>query len=83
MEAFRDWAIDPERKAGDTGIVETPYGQHIMYYVGDSEQTYRDYLISTDMANEEMEEYYDAAIEATTATKKDLSKLNLSMVLGG
>ena len=82
-EAFRDWAINPERKAGDTGIVETSYGQHIMYYVGDSEQTYRDYLISTDMANEEMEEYYDAAIEATTVVKKDMSKLNLSMVLGG
>ena len=83
MEAFLNWSIDPERKAGDTDIVETSYGQHIMYYVGDSEQTYRDYLISTDMANEEMEEYYDAAIEATTVVKKDMSKLNLSMVLGG
>lgn len=83
MEAFRDWAVDPARKAGDTGIVETPYGQHIMYYVGDSEQTYRDYLISVDLANEEMEAYYDAAIEATTVVKKDMSKLNLSMVLGG
>lgn len=83
MEAFLNWSIDPERKAGDTGIVETPYGQHIMYYVGDSEQTYRDHLICVDMANEEMEEFYNAAIEAITATKKDLSKLNLSMVLGG
>lgn len=32
VEAFTDWSIDPARKVGDTGIVETPYGYHIMYY---------------------------------------------------
>lgn len=83
MEAFLNWAVDPARKAGDTGIVETSYGQHIMYYVGDSEQTYRDYLISVDMANEEIEEFYQTAVDATTVVKKDMSKLNLSMVLSG
>lgn len=31
--AFNDWCFDPARKAGDTGIVETSYGYHIMYYV--------------------------------------------------
>lgn len=33
VEAFTKWAIDENRKAGDTEIVETPYGYHIMYYV--------------------------------------------------
>ena len=32
---FNDWCFDPARKSGDTGIVETTYGYHIMYFVGD------------------------------------------------
>ena len=31
---FEDWCYEPGRKAGDTGIVESSYGQHIMYFVG-------------------------------------------------
>jgi len=33
VETFTDWSIDPARKAGDTGLVETTYGYHVMYYV--------------------------------------------------
>lgn len=39
---FNDWCFDPARKPGDTGIVETTYGYHIMYYVGnDHTETWR------------------------------------------
>lgn len=34
VDAFNNWIFDESRKAGDTGIVETSYGYHIMYYVG-------------------------------------------------
>ncbi len=30
---FKNWAIDPNRKAGDCEIVQTEYGYHIMYMV--------------------------------------------------
>ena len=33
VKSFTDWSIAEERKAGDTGIVETEYGYHIMYFV--------------------------------------------------
>lgn len=33
VKAFTDWSIDASRKPGDTGIVETEYGYHVMYYV--------------------------------------------------
>ena len=46
---FNDWCFDSSRKAGDTGIVETEYGYHVMYYVGDSDYTYRDYLIENEL----------------------------------
>ena len=31
---FESWCFDETRTAGDTGIVRTSYGYHIMYYVG-------------------------------------------------
>lgn len=31
--AFNDWCFDSSRKTGDTGIVETNYGYHVMYFV--------------------------------------------------
>ena len=33
VQPFTDWAVDANRKPGDTGIVETTYGYHIMYFV--------------------------------------------------
>ena len=33
VEEFRAWAVDSSRKAGDTGIVKTQFGYHIMYFV--------------------------------------------------
>jgi len=33
VEAFTNWAVDETRKPGDTGIVQTEYGFHVMYYV--------------------------------------------------
>ena len=32
VEEFLDWSIDPARNAGDTGIVQTIYGFHVMYF---------------------------------------------------
>ena len=34
VEPFTTWSIDPSRQTGDTGIVKTDYGYHIMYFVG-------------------------------------------------
>ncbi len=34
VEQFNDWCFDSVRKPSDTGIVETQFGYHIMYYVG-------------------------------------------------
>ena len=49
VTAFNDWCFDSARKAGDTGIVETEYGCHVMYYSGDSDITYRTYKITEDL----------------------------------
>ena len=33
VQEFEDWCFDTSRKTGDTGVVETPYGAHVMYFV--------------------------------------------------
>ena len=35
VQSFLDWCFDPDRTSGDTGIIESTYGYHIMYFVGD------------------------------------------------
>lgn len=37
VETFNDWCFDETRKPGDTGVVETQYGAHVMYYVGEGQ----------------------------------------------
>lgn len=34
VEAFDSWCFDPTRKNGDTGLVDTEYGTHVMYFTG-------------------------------------------------
>lgn len=34
VEAFNDWCFDENRQSGDTGLVRTEFGYHIMYFVG-------------------------------------------------
>lgn len=35
VEPFENWIYDEARVAGDTGVVESEYGYHVMYFVGD------------------------------------------------
>ena len=60
VEAFDTWIFDATRLPGDTGIVQTNYGFHIMYFVADSEPEWklniRDILV---------EEGYQAFIDTT------------------
>ncbi len=53
VTAFNDWCFDETRASGDTGIVQSDYGYHIMYYVGQGDliawqETVRDALRSAD-----------------------------------
>lgn len=53
---FENWAYDAARKTGDTGIVQTDYGYHIMYYVGKGlpawQATVKADIVSTEYAKQ-------------------------------
>ena len=36
VDSFEDWCFDASRKPGDTGIVESEYGYHVMYFQGEN-----------------------------------------------
>lgn len=78
---FLNWSISPDRKKGDVEIVETEYGYHIMYYVGDTELTYRDYMITNELIEKDQTEWYESIMEKVTAKAEDISKMRLDMVL--
>ena len=33
---FNDWCFDASRQTGDTGVVDTQYGSHVMFFSGDN-----------------------------------------------
>ena len=81
VAAFENWCFD-DRKPGDSGIVETEYGYHIMFYSGDSDITYRDHLITAELANADYNEWYTALVEATTVTEGSTKFVRTDLVLG-
>ncbi len=40
VDTFNDWCFDPARKPGDTGIVRTDYGYHLMYFSSEGDRPY-------------------------------------------
>ena len=80
MTNFKNWALD-DHKAGDTEIVETEYGYHVMYYAGDTELTYRDYQITNTLISEDTTEWYNALVEAMTVTELNTEYLSKDLVL--
>lgn len=81
VETFNDWVYDKSRKSGDTDLIETSYGYHVMYYVGESEITYRDYMISNTLRNEDLTAWSEALIEATVVTVVNTKYAPLDLVL--
>ena len=81
VAAFNDWCFAEGRKTGDTGIVETEYGYHVMYFVGDSDVTYRDYQIRNELTENAVSEWYADLIANTNVTAGDTRYLSLGTVL--
>jgi parvulin-like peptidyl-prolyl isomerase len=47
VTAFNDWCFDESRQPGDTGIVETSYGVHVMYFSGLADPKWKADVIDT------------------------------------
>lgn len=83
VEKFEDFCYDENRKPGDHGIVESTYGYHIMFFVGDSDVTYRDFMIKAELRADELEEWLDDLVEKLDYELVSKKHVEMDMRLGG
>ncbi|MBQ7229610.1 MAG: peptidylprolyl isomerase [Oscillospiraceae bacterium] len=81
VQAFNDWCFDASRKTGDTAIVETEYGYHVMYFVGNSGVTYRDYMIENTLRSEAMTEWETGLVEAAELVVENTKYVKTDLTL--
>ena len=67
VPSFEDWCFDPSRQAGDTGIVQTSYGYHVMYFVGQSENPYWYDQAESSLKSDAYNEWYSAITDGVEA----------------
>lgn len=82
VAAFNDWCFDEARQPGDTGVVKTDYGYHLIYFVGQTEQTYRDAMIENTLKNNDYEAWYTATTEALSMDRSlalKMAKTNVTV----
>ena len=62
VQAFNDWCFDEARQPGDTGVVETSYGFHVMYFAGQSEKHHWESLAEQNLPGSMMDALIDESI---------------------
>ena len=78
---FNDWCFAEGRKAGDTGIVLTEYGYHIIYFESYDELTFRDYMIDQTLRTEASDAWGNELVEDTDCVRGNLSRLDTDRTL--
>lgn len=68
---FESWAYDSARKAGDTDIVKTDYGYHIMYFVGVSDTEYWKIAAEYDLRTAAYAEWFGAITDGVEGEQLD------------
>lgn len=63
VPAFDEWIYAPGRQAGDTGIVQSDYGYHIMYFVGYGSTPYWHYACEKDMRSRDSGAWQASLVE--------------------
>ena len=81
VEKFNDWCFDAARKSGDTGMVETEYGCHVMYFVDTTDTTYRDFMIESTLRSNDLTKWESDLIEGAELVVKNTKYVKTDMVL--
>ncbi|BAK98758.1 putative isomerase [Oscillibacter valericigenes Sjm18-20] len=73
VTTFNDWCFDSSRKSGDTGIVETDYGYHVMYFVG-TDLPYWQVKVTSTLRNNDFSAWYSSVTAGYTGEIADGAK---------
>ena len=77
VKEFNDWCFDENRKKGDVEMIETEFGFHIMYYIGESDITYRDSLLKEEMLDKDISEWASGLASKISLIKHNLEYVNM------
>ena len=69
VENFRDWATDSSRQPGDTGIVESDYGYHVMYFSAWGQPQWK-LTAESALRSDDMNQWMDALLENVTVEQQ-------------
>lgn len=70
VASFNDWCFDASRKTGDTGIVETDYGYHVMYFSGKGNPAWKASVL-TSLEDVKYQEWYEEQLAKHAITFND------------
>ncbi len=82
VTSFNDWCFAEGRKSGDTGVITSEFGAHIMYFVGDNELLYRDHMITEELRADDLSTWSTGLYDAMTATTGNTKYVNMDMIVG-
>ncbi len=68
VEPFKDWTLDPARRAGDVELVKTEYGWHIMYYVSTDDPTWK-LTVASALRSQDYDRLAEEASQGWTASQ--------------
>jgi len=82
LKDFEAWCFEEGRKAGDTDIVLSEYGYHIIYFESYDELNYRDAMIDGAMRAEAADKWATEIVEDYKLVEGDLARLDTSLIMG-
>ncbi len=81
VEEFDAWIFDSSRTAGDYGIIETEYGYHLMYFVGNTDETYRNHMVEDTLRESDYTAWFDGLVNAASADVLDDSLVDHDFII--
>ena len=74
VKEFEEWLFAEERKVGDTGLVRTDYGWHIMYFAGDNNPAWKVDAINAHVSDT-FNEWYENLPHKITINDKTIANV--------
>ncbi|MBR7146711.1 MAG: peptidylprolyl isomerase [Oscillospiraceae bacterium] len=71
VEPFQNWCFDASRQSGDTGIVESTNGFHVMYFVERNPMPYWQFEAKQNLSEEASEEWLSGIIADAAVEQQD------------
>lgn len=68
VTSFNDWCYKENHQPGDTGIIESSYGYHVMYFVGEGDN-YRSYLVENKLRSDDYSDWTTSVTGKATYTE--------------